>query len=66
MNLRIDEDLREKFTAAAERNHRPAAQVLRDLMRDYVAQNDAVATFPRISEAVLEIGTKNAADSYMV
>ncbi|GHT95709.1 hypothetical protein AGMMS49545_19130 [Betaproteobacteria bacterium] len=50
MNLRIEEDLREKFTAAAERNHRPAAQVLRDLMRDYVAQNDAVAAFPRISE----------------
>jgi hypothetical protein len=51
MNLRIEEDLREKFSAAAEKNHRPAAQVIRDLMRNYVAENDAVAAFPRISEA---------------
>ncbi|MDR3054851.1 MAG: antitoxin VbhA family protein [Zoogloeaceae bacterium] len=50
MNLRIEEDLREQFTAVAERNHRPAAQIIRDLMRDYIAQNDAVAASD-ISEA---------------
>ncbi|MDR3054169.1 MAG: antitoxin VbhA family protein [Zoogloeaceae bacterium] len=43
--------MRDQFSAAAEKNHRPAAQVIRDLMRDYVAQNDAVAAFSRISES---------------
>lgn len=38
MAFRVEQDLRESFTEAAEREHRPAAQVLRKLMRQYVDQ----------------------------
>ncbi|MBT2786751.1 MULTISPECIES: antitoxin VbhA family protein [unclassified Halomonas] len=38
MTFRVEPDLRTSFRDAAESEHRPAAQVLRELMRDYVEQ----------------------------
>jgi predicted HicB family RNase H-like nuclease len=38
-NMRIERALRDAFTAAASRNDRPAAQLVRDFMREYVAAN---------------------------
>ena len=38
MTFRVEEDLRARFTKAAEREHRPAAQVLREFMREYVSR----------------------------
>ncbi|MGY8565239.1 antitoxin VbhA family protein [Paracidovorax citrulli] len=37
MQLRIEPELRASFQEAAALEHRPAAQVIRELMRDYVA-----------------------------
>jgi predicted DNA-binding protein len=52
MTFRVETGLREQFAAAAEREHRPAAQVLREFMRAYVekAQEKAEAAeaLPRI------------------
>lgn len=39
MTLKVDADLKRAFQAIAERNHRPASQVLRDLMRNYISLN---------------------------
>ena len=39
-NLRIDPALKAAFTAAAEAEDKPAAQVLRDFMRAYVARRE--------------------------
>ncbi|NHZ35000.1 Fic family protein [Massilia rubra] len=36
MTIRLASDLRSSFLEAAEQEHRPAAQVLRDFMREYV------------------------------
>ncbi len=36
--LKIEPDLRAEFMAAAEANHRPASQVVRELMREFVQQ----------------------------
>ncbi len=41
MTFRIEPDLRARFTEAAGSEHRPAAQVLRELMRAYVSQTQA-------------------------
>lgn len=38
MQLQMEAGLRASFQEAAERQHRPAAQVLRQLMREYVAR----------------------------
>ena len=37
MSIKMEPELRERFMAAAAERHRPAAQVLRDLMRLYIA-----------------------------
>lgn len=36
LRIRVDRDLRESFIEACKADDRPAAQVLREFMRDYV------------------------------
>jgi len=50
MTFRVEEGLRERFADAAKAAHRPAAQVLRELMRAYVERAPA-HTANAISEA---------------
>jgi hypothetical protein len=38
MRIRVEQDLREEFIAACQTQHTPAAQVLRQFMRGYVAR----------------------------
>jgi predicted transcriptional regulator len=42
-NLRLDATLKAAFTRAAEAADRPAAQLLRDFMRDYVKRQEREA-----------------------
>ncbi|HGA2320453.1 TPA: hypothetical protein ACIRVE_005069 [Pseudomonas putida] len=37
MTIRIEPDLKDDFQTATKANHKPAAQILRDFMREYVA-----------------------------
>lgn len=39
--MKLDADLRADFMAAAEASHRPASQVVRELMREFVAREQA-------------------------
>lgn len=39
--MKLDADLRAQFMAAAEASHRPASQVVRELMRDVVREQHA-------------------------
>jgi len=39
MTIRIEPELRDSFTAVAELVRRPAAQIMRDLMREFVSKN---------------------------
>jgi predicted transcriptional regulator len=41
--FRVDESLKEQFTAAAKARDRTGAQLLRDFMRDYVRQQQEAA-----------------------
>lgn len=36
--MKLEPDLRDEFMAEAEASHRPASQVVRELMRDFVEQ----------------------------
>ncbi len=38
LNLKLEPELREEFMAAAQAAHRPASQIMRDLMRDFIRQ----------------------------
>ncbi len=39
--MKLEPELRADFMAAAEAAHRPASQVMRELMRDFVARQQA-------------------------
>lgn len=41
MSIKMETELRDRFMAAAAARHRPAAQVIRDLMRLYIAESEA-------------------------
>ncbi len=47
LRIRIERELREKFLATCREQDRPAAQVLREFMRGYVADNDHDETVRR-------------------
>ncbi|MHB0992418.1 MAG: CopG family ribbon-helix-helix protein [Burkholderiales bacterium] len=40
MSIKMEPELRDRFMAAAADRHRPAAQIIRDLMRLYIADSE--------------------------
>lgn len=40
MSIKMEPELREQFMAVAASRHRPAAQIIRDLMRLYIADSE--------------------------
>jgi predicted transcriptional regulator len=41
LTLQVDVELHDAFMAAAKASHRPASQIIRDMMRDFIAQQEA-------------------------
>ena len=44
LRIRVERDLRERFLEICRQQDRPAAQVLREFMRSYIAENEALVT----------------------
>lgn len=40
MSIKMESELRDRFMAVAADRHRPAAQIIRDLMRLYIADSE--------------------------
>jgi len=40
MSIKMEPELREQFMAVAANRHRPSAQIIRDLMRLYIADSE--------------------------
>lgn len=40
MTIKIEQELRDQFMAVISSRHHPAAQIIRDLMRLYIADNE--------------------------
>jgi predicted DNA-binding protein len=40
MSIKMESELRDQFRAVAAGRHRPAAQIIRDLMRLYIADSE--------------------------
>lgn len=68
-NFRVDPALKSDFRAAARAQHRPAAQVIRDFMRDYVQrqrQRDFLSEADRQSRAIAELAADPDSDEAQV
>ena len=44
MSIKMEPELRDQFMAVASDRHRPAAQVIRELMRLYIAESETPNT----------------------
>lgn len=52
MSFKLEPELKAQFAAATAENHRPAAQVMRDLMRLYIASRGKPVTAEAIRTSV--------------
>jgi len=50
MTVRLEADLHAAFMRAAARAHRPAAQIVRDFMREHVQRENATESLSRLDE----------------
>lgn len=41
LRIRVEKDLRERFLALCKKQDRPAAQIIREFMRGYLAEHEA-------------------------
>ena len=54
--MKLEPELRADFLAEAEAEHRPASQVLRDLMREYVRRQRTAREYDEFLRSKVEAG----------
>lgn len=54
--MKLETELRDEFMAEAEAAHRPASQVLRELMRDFVRQQRQAREYDEFLSQKVEAG----------
>jgi len=59
MSIKMEAELRDQFMAVAASEHRPAAQILRDLMRSYIAKQELPNTETNLAIESVERGEVN-------
>lgn len=69
MSIKMESALREQFMAVAADRHRPAAQIIRDLMRLYIADSETpnaltAATIRKSRRGEDVFAAKNASDLF--
>ncbi len=60
--LKLEPELREQFMAEAEATHRPASQIVREFMRDFVKQQRAAREHDAWFRTEVEQGIREADD----
>lgn len=60
--LKLEADLRDAFMAEAEASHRPASQIVRDFMRDFVKKQQDARDYDVWLDAELEKAVREADD----
>lgn len=54
--MKLESELRDEFMAAAEAAHRPASQVMRELMRDFIQQQQQAREYEAFVRKKVEAG----------
>ena len=54
--MKLEPELREQFMAEAAASHRPASQVLRELMRDFIERQQQVRAYDAFLAGKVEAG----------
>ena len=64
--MKLEAELREQFVSEARAAHRPASQVMRDLMRGYVEQQRAARDHEQWIRSEIAAGLREAGDPAVV
>ncbi|MBT2333894.1 antitoxin of toxin-antitoxin stability system [Variovorax paradoxus] len=56
--MKLEADLRDQFMAATEDAHRPASQVVRELMRDYIEQRRQARDYDEFLHRKVELARR--------
>ena len=60
--LKLEADLRDAFMAEAEASHRPASQIVREFMREFVTKQQEKRDYEAWLDAEIEAGLREADD----
>lgn len=60
--MKLEPELRNAFMAAAESAHRPASQVMRELMREYVQRQKAAQEYQGFLEKKVAVARQQVAE----
>jgi hypothetical protein len=60
--MKLETDLREDFVAATEAAHRPAAQVVRELMREYIVRQRETREYEEFLHKKVEIARRQISE----
>ena len=63
MSIKLESELRDQFMAVAAATHTPAAQILRQLMRGFIARHETPNAITRAAIEELEQGKGKRFDS---
>ncbi len=61
--FRVESSLREQFVRTCKRMDRPAGQVLREFMREYVGRNIQASLFENVTDRRQETSIENRRES---
>lgn len=53
--MKLEPDLRDEFMAAAEASHRPASQIVRELMREFVQRQHSAFVQQKVDAARVSV-----------
>lgn len=59
--MKLEPELRTEFMAAAEASHRPASQILRELMRDFVKRQRESRAYDDFMRGKVELARQSVA-----
>lgn len=58
-SMKLEPELRAEFMAAAEASHRPASQILRELMREFITRQREAGEYDAYLRAKVEAGRES-------
>ena len=59
--MKLEPDLRADFMAAAQASHRPASQIMRELMRDFVQRQRQARKYDDFLQSKVDLARKQVA-----
>ena len=65
-NFKLETELRDEFMAAAEKSHRPAAQIVRELMREFIRRQNEETAYEEFVRRKVQAARQSAREGRVI